>query len=364
MNSERVVKEIPSRIPIINNTHGKLERSIKIKKLLQICQDTYKSKLLASPKLDTLGSSTALNVLEKNPNFISRWQEIIVLAKFDRFDNLIKYVHNFIEIVNKSAENHETKVDFITKKIDEILLIFARNSLPVVCLPFMTTTSLNKIFYLPGASKIVTSLPVRQVTSFNSVRIDLAGGWTDTPPITYETQFPPSVLNISVLINGERPLWCRCTRLEGYQGIFLREESMEEIPRLLCFRKATEVVQNSSKPSHPGSLISATISLSGLISKNTMDGENFYSFNFGSEPNSNLTTRGIFIESKSLLPRGSGLGTSSILSASILASIWTLLGKKFTNLELIQTVLKIEQLHTTGGGWQDQVLRMILKIYE
>lgn len=51
-----------------------------------------------------------------------------------------------------------------------------------------------------------------------------------------------------------------------------------------------------------------------------------------------------------------GLGISSILSSAILVAIWKLLGfKGWTNSELIQTVLQVEQLHTTGGGWQDQI---------
>lgn len=36
----------------------------------------------------------------------------------------------------------------------------------------------------------------------SACRIDLAGGWTDTPPITYQCQ-NSNVLNVSVKVNGK-----------------------------------------------------------------------------------------------------------------------------------------------------------------
>jgi len=66
---------------------------------------------------------------------------------------------------------------------------------------------------------------------------------------------------------------------------------------------------------------------------------------------------GLELISTSLLPRGSGMGTSSILAACIMSSLGQALGLtrvKDTNY-LIQTVLDLEQLLSTGGGWQDQV---------
>ena len=37
--------------------------------------------------------------------------------------------------------------------------------------------------------------------SFISARIDLSGGWSDTPPITYEQG--GAVLNVAVKLNGQ-----------------------------------------------------------------------------------------------------------------------------------------------------------------
>ena len=54
------------------------------------------------------------------------------------------------------------------------------------------------------------------------------------------------------------------------------------------------------------------------------------------------------------VPKGSGLGTSSILAATILGTLSELCGLNWTQHDLIQRTLALEQMLTTGGGWQDQ----------
>lgn len=67
--------------------------------------------------------------------------------------------------------------------------------------------------------------------------------------------------------------------------------------------------------------------------------------------------RGLKIVSCSQIPSGSGMGGSSILAAVILKSIFHLLSPRAILSEdlLVRMVGQIEQLLTTGGGWQDQV---------
>jgi galactokinase/mevalonate kinase-like predicted kinase len=65
---------------------------------------------------------------------------------------------------------------------------------------------------------------------------------------------------------------------------------------------------------------------------------------------------GIMVASYSNLPAGSGMGGSSILAATILKSIGSLLKLDLSNDRLIYLVSEVEQLLTTGGGWQDQVI--------
>jgi galactokinase/mevalonate kinase-like predicted kinase len=55
------------------------------------------------------------------------------------------------------------------------------------------------------------------------------------------------------------------------------------------------------------------------------------------------------------VPKGSGLGTSSVLGGVILAALTRFLGRPLVKDLLIRQVLQLEQMLTTGGGWQDQI---------
>lgn len=64
---------------------------------------------------------------------------------------------------------------------------------------------------------------------------------------------------------------------------------------------------------------------------------------------------GISVTCVSDLPSGSGMGTSSILAATALHSLSALLGLPTSQDALVNLVSQVEQILTTGGGWQDQV---------
>ena len=54
-------------------------------------------------------------------------------------------------------------------------------------------------------------------------------------------------------------------------------------------------------------------------------------------------------------PQGSGLGTSSILGCGICVALARVFGRDYTDASLVHLTLHVEQLLSTGGGWQDQV---------
>ena len=64
---------------------------------------------------------------------------------------------------------------------------------------------------------------------------------------------------------------------------------------------------------------------------------------------------GFEVQSWSNLPQGSGLGASSILSGALMAALLSAAGMSYDLDSLIHAVLHLEQMLTTGGGWQDQV---------
>ncbi len=63
---------------------------------------------------------------------------------------------------------------------------------------------------------------------------------------------------------------------------------------------------------------------------------------------------GIEITLLSAIPAGSGLGTSSILAATVLGALNDFCGLQWNKQEIGTRTLVLEQLLTSGGGWQDQ----------
>jgi galactokinase/mevalonate kinase-like predicted kinase len=55
------------------------------------------------------------------------------------------------------------------------------------------------------------------------------------------------------------------------------------------------------------------------------------------------------------VPKGSGLGTSSVLGGVMLAALFRFFGLDYLPDDLFLSVLELEQMLTTGGGWQDQI---------
>jgi fucokinase len=68
---------------------------------------------------------------------------------------------------------------------------------------------------------------------------------------------------------------------------------------------------------------------------------------------------GIEIRTSVDLPMGSGLGTSSILAATTLRALSEMIGAPLDDEALGSRVMRLEQLMTTGGGWQDQMGGMV-----
>uniref|UniRef100_A0A1I8I8X3 Fucokinase domain-containing protein n=1 Tax=Macrostomum lignano TaxID=282301 RepID=A0A1I8I8X3_9PLAT len=193
------------------------------------------------------------------------------------------------------------------------------------------------------------------VTALCPARIDLSGGWSDTPPICWE--FGGCVANIAVLVDGRKPIGCRVEAFDHRPG---PGRSLIELVNADANSSGAVVGLNSleyladcSRPLVPGALAKCCLIVSGLFSVDSSAAcgslAEQVSRVCGSEQ------RGIRVTAWSVLPAGSGLGTSSILAAAVLAALhrWAGLG---TDLDrLVRGVLAVEQLLSTGGGWQDQV---------
>ena len=173
------------------------------------------------------------------------------------------------------------------------------------------------------------------------VRIDLAGGWTDTPP--YCLNEGGNVVNLAIELNGQPPLQVYVKPSKEYQ-VVLRSIDLGALEIVKTYDELARFTQIGS----PFSIPKAALVLAGFqpgFSMGTYSSLEEQLKDFGS---------GIEITLLSAIPAGSGLGTSSILASTVLGAVADFCGLNWDKSELGNRTLILEQLLTTGGGWQDQ----------
>lgn len=173
------------------------------------------------------------------------------------------------------------------------------------------------------------------------VRIDIAGGWTDTPPFCLTEG--GEVINLAIELNGQPPLQvyvkpCR----ESH--IVLRSIDLGAAETVDTFAQLADTAHVGS----PFSIPKAALMLAGFHpdfcpERFTSLADQLHSFGSGIE-----------MTMLSAIPAGSGLGTSSILAATVLGALNDFCALAWDKSEICRRTLVLEQLLTTGGGWQDQ----------
>ena len=166
------------------------------------------------------------------------------------------------------------------------------------------------------------------------VRIDIAGGWTDTPP--YCLMEGGSVINLAIELNGQPPLQAYVKPSKDYR-IVLRSIDLGAMEVV----ETTEQLMDFMHVGSPFSIPKAALVLAGFGPPNLKSQLE----SFGS---------GIELTLLSAVPAGSGLGTSSILAATVLGALNDFCGLGWDKNEIGHRTLMLEQMLTTGGGWQDQ----------
>ncbi len=174
-------------------------------------------------------------------------------------------------------------------------------------------------------------------------RLDLGGGWTDTPP--YSLERGGCVINAAVNLNGQAPI-------QAYARVIpepeIRISSIDHSVRV-TIRDLDDLLDYREPASRFG-LAKAALALCGFspfeaawpkgITLGGMLGR------FGG---------GIELTTLAAIPSGSGLGTSSIMGAVLISAISRMTGMTLSQRDLFHAVLRLEQELTTGGGWQDQI---------
>lgn len=171
------------------------------------------------------------------------------------------------------------------------------------------------------------------------LRVNWGGGWSDTPP--YCNENGGTVLNASILLNGQMPVEVTLTRLPEYKIVFdSRDMDVHgEFDRIAD-------LQNTGDPFDPFALQKAALLACGIL---PVEGGNLKEIlsRLGGGFRMQTEVTGV--------PKGSGLGTSSILAAACVKSLFGFMGISYVQDDLYSRVLVMEQIMSTGGGWQDQV---------
>ncbi|XP_057692271.1 L-fucose kinase isoform X2 [Corythoichthys intestinalis] len=130
-------------------------------------------------------------------------------------------------------------------------------------------------------------------------RIDLAGGWSDTPPLAFE--HGGCVTNVAVKIDGRRPIGARARRVRAPRLLLVSRaggRDSDVATETLC--ETVEDLWDYCQPNAPGALLKAACVCAGVVSPSSPE-----------TLECQLTSRwggGLELHGWSSLPTGSGLG--------------------------------------------------------
>lgn len=183
--------------------------------------------------------------------------------------------------------------------------------------------------------------PDQTIWGRSPARLDIAGGWSDTPP--YCIQAGGCVVNLAVTLNGQMPIQV-FVRMSDKKSIVMRSIDNGTREEVTTFDQLANYASVGSVFSIP----KAALCLAGFHP------------DFCQKHYNSLTEQleefggGFEITLLVAIPKGSGLGTSSILAATLLGVLSDLCQLGWDNHRICHLTLILEQMLTTGGGWQDQ----------
>ncbi len=169
------------------------------------------------------------------------------------------------------------------------------------------------------------------------VRVDFGGGWSDTPPFCID--WGGAVLNAALTLGGEYPIRTLLRRIEEPVIRCVTGEWEGE----QCEWRNAEAALAEAKPGSRFAVPAVALQMAGILREGQSLETALREFGGGLEFTTTVN-----------VPMGSGLGTSSVLGATVLRALVEMLGLALSEAELVDQVSALEQRMTTGGGWQDQ----------
>ena len=209
--------------------------------------------------------------------------------------------------------------------------------------------AVEDVIKLPTEPKPAAILHDQTVWVTAPARIDFAGGWTDTPPICFGQG--GCVLNAAVTLNQQYPLQViaklnheRCIRLTSI-----------DLGRQEIYHDLTPFLQTVKLDRWSG-LAKEALILAGIVpDPHTMAARDIAKGDKLFADWLEALGGGLDLTLFSGLPKGSGMGTSSILGAAMLSCLSRVQGHQMSPTHLIARTSLLEQRMTSGGGWQDQI---------
>ncbi len=171
-----------------------------------------------------------------------------------------------------------------------------------------------------------------------ALRVNWCGSWTDTPPYCLENG--GAVVNAAVAVNGIKPVKVTVEKIDEPQVVL---EYFDSGDRGVYTRGNLAELSNTKEP-FP--LLKSALMVCGIVPMPGNEAKKDVFDRLGSGLSVSTGVIGI--------PKGSGLGTSSILLAACVKALFAFTGQRVTDAEVTRRVLLAEQLMGTGGGWQDQ----------
>ena len=316
--------------------------------LYGILTDDSQADLLAWKEAEKKSLCSGFN--DADPDAIIAWNQR--MADLVSMDEITKAIRNKVPVgeLNKTEaltkiqkewlENRIQKADFsekmrlhyylgsILEDEEEIQECFHTIQSEVLA------STIKNLSYNESA-RIVTEKHTVQLP----LRVNWGGGWSDTPP--YCNENGGTVLNVAILLNGQKPVEVTLEKINEKKIVF-DSRDMDVHGEF----DTIEPLQATGDPFDPFALQKACLLACGIIPKEGSSLEEILDrLGGGFEMHSEVTN----------VPKGSGLGTSSILSAACVKAVFEFMGIEYTEEDLYAHVLAMEQIMSTGGGWQDQV---------
>lgn len=253
-----------------------------------------------------------------------------------RTPNIDEQINNLIKISENYNYQIRSRIFLTISKIikEKELKEFSSEFFEDMCY-----SEIKKVISKSNYSEIDKNKILDSVSIELPIRVNFGGGWSDTPP--YCNENGGIVLNAAFKLNGENPIKVKI-RKNNTNTIKLKSIDLDfekEINNI-------DEIKNCFNTNDPFSLLKASLLITGIVREEDSDMKLVID---------RIGTGIDFITEVSNIPKGSGLGTSSILSGACLKAIYKFLNLKISEEQLAYKVLEQEQLMGTGGGWQDQI---------